>query len=320
MPARRRDARPHHPHQEHAARRCRRRSRARSSLRAERRARRWPASSPTTTPISRRENERVGGTKSKLDPLPRMMLVPGVGLFGAGAHGEGCEDRGRPRRERGARRCSTPKRSAASSRCPRATCSTWNIGRSSRRSSKAPGKAPGRPGRGGDRRRRRASARRRRRPSRARAPHVAILDIDGEAAAGRQAIGVKRSALACDVTEPAQVERGLRRSRRDLRRRRHPGLQCRRRMARHDRRRVGRGAAPELRDQFLRPSDRGAESRAHHAEAGHRRRPLVQRVQAGGQSRRRISAPYGLPKAATAAADAPICAGARRGRHPRQRA
>jgi rhamnose utilization protein RhaD (predicted bifunctional aldolase and dehydrogenase)/NAD(P)-dependent dehydrogenase (short-subunit alcohol dehydrogenase family) len=31
-----------------------------------------------------RENEAVGGTKTKLDPMPRIVLVPGVGLFGLG--------------------------------------------------------------------------------------------------------------------------------------------------------------------------------------------------------------------------------------------
>jgi NAD(P)-dependent dehydrogenase (short-subunit alcohol dehydrogenase family) len=31
-----------------------------------------------------RENKRVGGIKTKLDPLPRVALVPGVGLFGVG--------------------------------------------------------------------------------------------------------------------------------------------------------------------------------------------------------------------------------------------
>jgi rhamnose utilization protein RhaD (predicted bifunctional aldolase and dehydrogenase)/NAD(P)-dependent dehydrogenase (short-subunit alcohol dehydrogenase family) len=32
-----------------------------------------------------RQNARVGGTKTRLDPMPRVVLVPGVGLFGAGA-------------------------------------------------------------------------------------------------------------------------------------------------------------------------------------------------------------------------------------------
>ncbi len=32
-----------------------------------------------------RENARVGGIKTKLDPMPRLVLVPGVGLFGIGA-------------------------------------------------------------------------------------------------------------------------------------------------------------------------------------------------------------------------------------------
>jgi rhamnose utilization protein RhaD (predicted bifunctional aldolase and dehydrogenase)/NAD(P)-dependent dehydrogenase (short-subunit alcohol dehydrogenase family) len=32
-----------------------------------------------------RENARVGGSKKKLDPMPRLVLVPGLGLFGVGA-------------------------------------------------------------------------------------------------------------------------------------------------------------------------------------------------------------------------------------------
>jgi NAD(P)-dependent dehydrogenase (short-subunit alcohol dehydrogenase family)/ribulose-5-phosphate 4-epimerase/fuculose-1-phosphate aldolase len=32
-----------------------------------------------------RQNARVGGSKVKLDPMPRVVLVPGVGLFGVGA-------------------------------------------------------------------------------------------------------------------------------------------------------------------------------------------------------------------------------------------
>src|SRR6185295_9850624 len=32
-----------------------------------------------------RQNARVGGSKSKLDPMPRVVLVPGLGLFGVGA-------------------------------------------------------------------------------------------------------------------------------------------------------------------------------------------------------------------------------------------
>ena len=32
-----------------------------------------------------RENSRVGGSKRKLDPMPRVVVVPGLGLFGVGA-------------------------------------------------------------------------------------------------------------------------------------------------------------------------------------------------------------------------------------------
>ena len=49
----------------------------------------------TTRPISRANNARVGGIKKPLDPLPRVALVPGLGLFGLGRIEEG-----RPRRRR----------------------------------------------------------------------------------------------------------------------------------------------------------------------------------------------------------------------------
>ena len=68
----------------YAAAACRRRRRASSTCSARPRAAvadyaaRYDA-------MFRAQNARVGGSKTKLDPMPRVVLVPGVGLFGVGA-------------------------------------------------------------------------------------------------------------------------------------------------------------------------------------------------------------------------------------------
>ena len=118
---------------------------------------------------------------------------------------------------------------------------------------------------------------------------VAILDIDGEAA-NKAAAAVEglRPRLRRDQARAGAS--GVRRGLRALRRRRYRRVECRRGVAGPDRRGLRRALAPELRAQFLRPSDRGAGSGAHHAEAGHRRRAAVQSLQAGGQSRREFRA------------------------------
>ena len=48
-------------------------------------ARRSPSTSPTTTPCSRARTPASAAIKTKLDARPRVVLVPGVGLFGIGA-------------------------------------------------------------------------------------------------------------------------------------------------------------------------------------------------------------------------------------------
>ena len=83
QPARRGDAGPHHPHQEHAARAV-----AAGAGKLDDFARevqeKVAAFAANYDAYFGRENERVGGIKSKLDSAPRVVLVPGLGLFGIG--------------------------------------------------------------------------------------------------------------------------------------------------------------------------------------------------------------------------------------------
>ena len=92
-------------------------------------------SSRATGPISRATTRAPAATKKMLDPLPRVVLVPGLGLFGLGRSQGGRPRRRRPRRIRDRdhhrRRGDRPLRVDLRS----ARCSTWNTGRSSRPSS-----------------------------------------------------------------------------------------------------------------------------------------------------------------------------------------
>ena len=89
QPGRRGDARPHHPHQELAVLVAPRRRTA-SSTTSARRARGGAClRRRTTDAYFARNNARCGGTKKTLDPLPRVVLVPGLGLFGLGRSEEG---------------------------------------------------------------------------------------------------------------------------------------------------------------------------------------------------------------------------------------
>ena len=84
-PRRRRHPGPHDPHQELPADRAAAGARPARPVRRRRCATRSSASSPITTPISRattRASERLQETQ--LDATPRVILVPGLGLFGLG--------------------------------------------------------------------------------------------------------------------------------------------------------------------------------------------------------------------------------------------
>ena len=311
------------PHQELAADRAARRRRASSSdFAARRRGGGGASSRPTIMPISRANNARAGGSEEASSIRCRAWCWCRASACSAlGRTRQGCRHRRRHRREHDRASITDAEAIGRYERCPRPTCSTSNTGRwsrpsSARRGEQAAGAARWRwsPAAAA------ASARRRRRRSRRDGAEVAVLDRDGAAAAAAP----RRSA----ALRP--------------RLRRHRSRPVRARLRRRSRERFGgvdivvsnagaawQGRIGEVDDAMLRQSfelnffahqTRGAERRAHHAGAGHRRL----RCCSTPPSRRSIRAPdfgpYGLPKAATLflMRQYALDYGARR--HPRQRA
>ena len=206
QPGRRGHARPHHPHQELAADRARARRRQARRLQAAPRARRSRHSSRTTRPISRATTRASAASRSMLDPLPRVVLVPGLGLFGLGRSKKDarvaadlaeCRDRDHHRR-RGDR----PVRVDLRSRHVRHGILVARTGQARR----GQGNAARRP----DRRRSPAppapSAPRPRRPSPPPAPRWRCSISTKPARRQRpKAIGGAALAVRCDVTDAASV-------------------------------------------------------------------------------------------------------------------
>ena len=150
-----------------------------------------------------RENEKVGGIKSKLDSAPRVVLVPGLGLFGIGRQRQGRRHRRRPRREHGARgdrrRRHRPLRAAAGERSVRARILEPGAGQAEG----CGGQAADRAGGAGDRRRRHRQPRRRRRlPPKARPSPSSISTAIRQ---GRRRRASRGFGLQCDVTKPEEV-------------------------------------------------------------------------------------------------------------------
>ena len=88
---------------------------------------------------------------------------------------------------------------------------------------------------------------------------VALLDLDGKAAQDKaKAIGGTAIGLSCDVTDDASVRCSLRQGRGNLRRRRYRGVECRRCLAGPHRRGRRCDVAKKLRTEFLLASARRA--------------------------------------------------------------
>ena len=275
-PARAGDARSRHPHQGRAARRCRRRKRACSTpfkqdeqaarRRLCRRLRRHVRA--PECPRRRRQDQarsyaaRCAGARRR--------------LFGDRQDAQGREDRRRRLRAHGRASSPTRRPSAASSRCPRPICSTWNTGASSRpssrprRASRSPARSPSSP----------AAARgigaATAQGFRARGAEVAV--VARRCASGRR--GRPNDGFASPATSP--IRRGARRLRRDRRRPSAastsssptPGAP-----AGQDRRGRRSELCAKLRAQFLGPPDRWRGAVRGDARAGPRRLPAVQREQ-----------------------------------------
>ena len=297
QPGRRRDARPHHPHQELAADRAGAGSRQARRLQGGRAGggrglrRRLPRlfRAPTT--------RASAAPRSELDPLPRVVLVPGLGLFGLGRSDEG-RARSPPISPRAAVETITDAeaigRFESISEADMFDMEYWSLEQAKLGSRSR--EAARRPDRGGHRRRPAPSARRPRRPSRRPAPRSRCSTSTEAAPSRRKAIGGARSRCAATSPTPASVRAAF-----DQVVEAFGGVDivvsnAGARLAGPHRRGRRGDAARELRAQFLRPPARRAERGAHHAGAGHRRLPAVQRLEAGGQSRARISAPTACPR------------------------
>ena len=265
-----------------------------------------------------RNNKRAGGGKRELDPLPRVVLVPGLGLFGLGRTKQDAIIAADIATEwmtvLGAAESTGTFESITEAEM--FDCEYWPLEQAKLGVRKEPplaGQIAAVTGAAGAIGAATAQA------FAAAGAEVALLDVDLAAAAAQAAaIGSTALAVQCDVTDAASVQAAFDQRRDALRRRRYRRLQCRRGVAGPHRRSGRRDFAQKLRAEFLRPSARRAGRRQDHARPADRRLPAVQRFQAGRQSGTEFR-PVWNPEGGVAGADAPICAGLRRRRHPRQR-
>ena len=235
-----------------------------------------------------RNNARVGGIKTMLDTVPRVVLVPGVGLFGLGRSRKDAKIAA----DLAEAAIATITDAEAVGRFePLPEADLFDVEYWSLEQAKLGGAKElplagqvavitGAAGAIGS-----ATAR----AFAAAGAEVALLDVDEAAAQAKaKAIGGAALGIRCDVTDAASVRACLRAGRRRVRRRRYRGVECRRRLAGPDRRGRRSRAARKFRAEFLWAPARRAGRREDHARAGHRRLPVVQRLQAGGQSRARF--------------------------------
>ena len=262
-----------------------------------------------------RENGAVGNTKTKLDSAPRVVLVPGVGLFGLGRT---AKDAGMAAdlAENTVKVVTDAEAIGRYEPLPESdlfALEYWSLEQAKLKGAVVKpltGQVALVTGAG-------AIGAATAKALAAQGAAVAIVDIDGEAAK-KAAAAIKGLGIECDVTKPEQVRAAFalvceRFGGVDIRR-----LQCRCRVAGPDRRGFRRAVAQELRAQLLCPSDRGAGGGAHHAEAGHRRGALVQHLEAGGESGSKFWS-LRLAQGRDHAAHAPIRSRLRRRRHPLER-
>ena len=170
------------------------------------------------------------------DPMPRVVLVPGLGLFGLGASAKDARiaaDIAQAAVE-GITDAEAIGRFTSISRSRHVRLRILAAG--TRQARRAQGVAARRPGRRHHRRRRRHRRGHRRAFAEAGA-EVALLDHRCRRGAGKSASDRRRGASRLPATSPMRLgARRLRRGGRRLRRRRYRRVECRRRLAGQDRR------------------------------------------------------------------------------------
>ena len=244
-----------------------------------------PPSSRTTSSISRATTRASAAARRMVDPLPRVVLVPGLGLFGLG------------RSAKDARIAADLAEAAVAtitdaeaigrfesiSEADMFDCEYWPIEQAKLGSGQGmplAGQIAVVTGAGG------AIGAATAKAFAAAGAEVALLDVELRPRPARRPrpIGGAALARACDVTDAASVRDAFAQvvdafggvdivvS--------NAGAAWQGRIGEVDE----AIAAQELRAEFLRPPARGAGGGEDHAGAGHRRLPAVQRVEAGGQS------------------------------------
>ena len=222
QPGRRGHARPHHPHQELAADRAGAGSRQARRFQARRARRGRATSSATTRPISRATTRASAASRRCSIRCRASCWCRGSACSGSAARKKDARDRRRSRRSRGRDASPTPRRSAASSRSPRPTCSTceyWSLEQAKLGAAKerrSPARSRSITGAGG------AIGAATAKAFAAAGAEVALLDVDEAGGDGQGQSDRRRGARGRLRRDRRGLgARGLRQGRRDLRRRRH---------------------------------------------------------------------------------------------------
>ena len=231
------------------------------------------------------ENKRVGGIKTKLDPMPRVVLVPGIGMFGLGKSSK--EAAIAADLAENAIHVVTDAE-AIGKYAPLDASNLFDIEYWSLEQAKLKGNVEKAfsgqivvvTGGGG------AIGKATAKAFAAEGATPVMLDLDETAAkaAAAEMKGAGALGIGCDVTKAASVKAAFEKIAATYRRRRYRRVERGRGVGWQDRRGQRRDPAAEFRAEFLRASVGGAGRRGDHEETGDRRLPAVQRVETGGQS------------------------------------
>ena len=262
-----------------------------------------------------RENSRAGDTKTKLDSAPRVVLVPGLGLFGIGRTAKDA-DMAADLAENTVRVVTDAEGIGRYEPLPESdlfALEYWSLEQAKLKGAVVKpltGQVALVTGAG-------AIGSATAKALAAEGAAVAILDIYGDTAR-KAAKSFKGLGLQCDVTKPAEVADAFAKTCE-----RFGGVD----IIVSNAGAAWQGRIGDVSDELLRQSFElnffahqtvAQGGGAHHVEAGHRRRAPVQSLQAGGEPRREFRA-IRAAQGRGHAVDAPIRARLRQGRHPLQR-